>query len=233
MSDPGTPIRPEDEDDLLAAEYVLGTLDAAAWRAAHERAGVEGGFAARVRAWEGRLAALNAGYAEVPVAPDAWARLQARLFPAPAAQRRWGLGWLAGVALAGVVAGGVIAVLNPGLFGGLIPVPGVPQAAPLTARLAAEDGALVFAASYDPAAGRLTLRREAGDGPGTGQDHELWAIDDTGTPRSLGLVSGAETVLDTALAAGIVLAVSLEPTGGSPQPVPTGPVLAAAPLSGV
>ncbi len=60
---------------------------------------------------------------------------------------------------------------------------------------------------------------------------ELWAIDTTGTPRSLGLlgrdpdqvpIQGA--VLDS-LERAQVLAISLEPKGGSPGPAPTGPVL--------
>lgn len=60
---------------------------------------------------------------------------------------------------------------------------------------------------------------------------ELWAIDAAGTPRSLGLlgrdperipIQGA--TLDT-LDRAQVLAISLEPRGGSPGPAPTGPVL--------
>lgn len=211
-----------DADDLLAADYVLGTLDAADWRAAHDRAAVDGAFAARVRAWEGRLAPLNDGFAPVPPPPQAWAGIEARLFPAPARPRR--RLWLPGLIMAGALAAGMAVVVTPGLLSG----PVAPAA--LTARLATADGALVFAAAYDATAGRVTLRRTQGAAPAAGQDHELWAIDASGTPRSLGLVSAALTALDATLAPGTVLAVSLEPAGGSPQPAPTGPVLAAAPL---
>ncbi|MEX0708146.1 MAG: anti-sigma factor [Woeseia sp.] len=63
------------------------------------------------------------------------------------------------------------------------------------------------------------------------------ALTDAGVPVSLGLLpqSGARTLsLDdaalNALATSSTLAVSLEPLGGSPQPVPTGPVLYTAAL---
>ena len=69
------------------------------------------------------------------------------------------------------------------------------------------------------------------------KDYELWILDGNGVPASLGLLpqSGEVTLelQDTAIAAlatGSTLAVSLEPKGGSPQPVPTGPVLYTAAL---
>jgi anti-sigma-K factor RskA len=63
--------------------------------------------------------------------------------------------------------------------------------------------------------------------------YELWLLPgENQPPRSLGLLplEGTATVavpaeLQTAMAAGKVLAVSLEPAGGSPTGLPTGPVL--------
>ena len=64
------------------------------------------------------------------------------------------------------------------------------------------------------------------------KDYQLWALTDAGVPVSLGLLPQAgERVLAlqpealTALAGSSALAVSLEPSGGSPEPTPTGPVL--------
>jgi anti-sigma-K factor RskA len=62
---------------------------------------------------------------------------------------------------------------------------------------------------------------------------ELWSVPPDGAPRSLGLISsaGATVVTRDRLPATLLkggtaaLAVSLEPPGGSPTGVPTGPVL--------
>lgn len=209
----------QDDDDLLAAEYVLGTLGPAEWRAARDRAAVDGAFAARVAAWEARLAPLNEGFSEVPVPPGALAAVEARLFRARRRRRIGVWGWLAGGAVAAALA--VVAVQIP-----RAPPPGPA----FTASLVAEDGGLVFAARYDPRAARLTIERRQGAAAAPGQDYELWVIDASGTPRSLGLLPSTAAAFDVTLPPGVVLAVSLEPAGGSPQPVPTGPVLAAAAL---
>lgn len=70
-----------------------------------------------------------------------------------------------------------------------------------------------------------------------GNDYELWVLRDDGVPVSLGLLpqsgerqlSLSAAAVD-ALGSGDVLAVSLEPLGGSPAAVPTGPVLYTAAL---
>ena len=68
-------------------------------------------------------------------------------------------------------------------------------------------------------------------------DYELWVLRDDGVPVSLGLLpQSGERRLDltenavAALDRGEILAVSLEPPGGSPEAVPTGPVLYTAAL---
>lgn len=73
--------------------------------------------------------------------------------------------------------------------------------------------------------------------PQPANDYQLWILRDDGVPVSLGLLpqTGSATLaLDAdavdALSNGSTLAVSLEPAGGSPEPVPTGPVLYTAAL---
>ncbi|WP_209426989.1 anti-sigma factor [Pararhodobacter sp. SW119] len=226
MSDPTHPddFGPEERDELLAAEYVLGLLPAEEHRAAGDRVAVDGAFAERVRQWEARLSPLNAGFEEVPI-PDLLPRIEARLFrqtEAFAPKRRFAFGWGAGTLAAAAMAAVVFLAVTlwpPG------PAPVV-----LQADLAAEDAELRFAARWDGAAGQLELTRTAGTAAPAGQDYELWLIDDSGVPRSLGLLRDPVTQLAAVLQAGQTLAVSLEPEGGSPGDAPTGPVLAAAPL---
>ena len=69
---------------------------------------------------------------------------------------------------------------------------------------------------------------------------ELWVIAGDGVPHSLGLLktSGASSLKvnrdnRARLAAGATLAVSIEPIGGSPTGLPTGPVVAKGVLSQV
>ena len=61
---------PEDRDDLLAAEYVLGVLPAPERQAVAKRAELEGALQERIAAWENRLALLNAAYEDGPVSPE-------------------------------------------------------------------------------------------------------------------------------------------------------------------
>ena len=209
-----------DGDDLLAAEYVLGLLDGPDWLAARDRALVDQAFAARVQDWENRLAPLNAEFGEMP-APDLLAAIEARIFPPRPAARRFGFGWgiAAGLAL---VAGVFVAVA---LF-----VPQSPRQPAWQAELVDEAQTRAFQISYDRSVAELSVMA-TGPEPGEGQDYELWVIDESGVPRSLGLLTGAQTRLSAVLEPGQILAVSLEPAGGSPEPAPTGPVLAAAPLT--
>lgn len=203
-------------DDALAGEYVLGVLDAAERAEAEARMARDPGFAAAVAAWETRLSPLNAGYAEVKPPPALQGRIAARLFPA-APQRRvaWWAG-LAGAAAAATLLAGVLVWQGP-------PAPA------LQAGLAAPGAPVAFAARLDGTV--LTVTRSAGGAAPAGQDYQLWRIGADGVPQSLGLLRGGETRLaGEGLAAGLVLAVSVEPEGGAPGPLPTGPVILTAAL---
>jgi anti-sigma-K factor RskA len=212
MSD-DLPLSPLDEDDALAAEYVLGVLALPERLAVETRIKNDTGFATRVAAWEARLEGLNAGYDEVPV-PDLLPKIEARLFPAPVEARPSLWRWLSGALAAAAVVVAAVLLFQPA------PPP------PVVATLGEADAALRFEARFDGAA--LTVTRVAGTAAPQGQVQELWIIAPDAAPVSLGLLDGQSlTVPYPQAPAGWTLAVSLEPAGGSPTGAPTGPVLAA------
>ncbi|MCA2014274.1 anti-sigma factor [Cereibacter sphaeroides] len=212
----------DDRDDMLAAEYVLGVLPGDERQAAKDRAELDGAFAERIAAWEGRLAILNAAYKDGPVSPETYPRIEADLFPnpvpepgtpaaAPSARSIWRL-WFGGALTAALVA--LVVTFWPAVQ------------PPLVAHL--QGDALAFDASF-----RAGILEVAQSGPEAevGHDYELWAIGSDGVPRSLGLLRGDRVEIPTELDEGITLAVSLEPEGGAPDGAPTGPVLMAGPLA--
>ena len=219
----GAPL-PPDDDDALAAEYVLGVLALPERLAAAARLRQDAGFAGRVAAWEARLAPLNADFPEV-AAPDLLPQIEARLFPAPPPRPRPFGRWLAGLASGAAVAVLAVALLLP-------PAPPPPAAPPVIAVLAATEGSgPAFEAHHDGTT--LILRRIAGQGPSAAEAYELWAIAPGAAPVSLGLAPGDVTTITTpAPPSGWVLAISREPAGGSPTGAPTGPVIAAGPVTG-
>ncbi|MGB8813306.1 MAG: anti-sigma factor [Paracoccaceae bacterium] len=213
MSDPRDPLEDDAPDAILAAEYVLGSLPLAERLAAENRLKTDAGFAARVAAWETHFAPLNDEYAEVP-APDLLPKIEARLFGAapPAPRRRF---WPRFVLGAGVAAALVVAVL--------VSLPLI-QGPAMVATLTAEAQPLVFDASYRN--GTLDLVQTAGPAAAADKAYELWVIVGDAAPVSLGVLEAPQisrAVPD--LPIGAVLAISLEPTGGSTTGAPTGPVL--------
>lgn len=232
MTDPTDDMPPE-APEALAAEYVLGLMDAAERAAFEDRLRAEPALVEAVRDWEARFAAI----AEEEVAPVTPPRrvetaLQRALFDQPRARavplwRRLGL-WQ-GLTALGAATSLALAVM---LFTQPQPVP----PAPFAAQLAPTEGADSFLAVYDPASATLSIRRAAGEAR-PGRATELWLIAGEAAPVSLGLLDAegraaiaVPATLRDALPGGI-LAVSDEPPGGSPTGAPTGDVLALGPLA--
>ena len=207
---------PENDDDLLAAEYVLGTLEMAERYVVEMRIKNEPAFAARVSAWEVRLADLNEDFAPAPL-PDLMPRIEARLFPV-ARKRSW---W------ADLRLWGAVAMASVALVAYLAITPPKPE---LTATLTADQGALQFAAVI--VQGKLTITRVSGDMADATHSHELWIIAGNDPPVSLGVIPAeGETISLPGAAAGAVLAVTLEVPGGSVTGKPNGPIVAKGALS--
>ena len=212
-----------DDDRALAGEYVLALLDGAEAAAARARIVADRGFAAEVAAWRERFATLDEE--TQPVTPPRRVRqaIEARLFAAaPRGRRLWGI--LSGLATAAVV---VVA-----LFLTVVPVRA--PAPILLANLASEDQNLQLRVGVLPGEAALHVILDAGAAP-SGRVLELWAIAEGQDPVSLGLIDRPDFFIEAFPREldlnGLTIAVSEEPPGGSPTGLPTGQVLAAAPLT--
>jgi anti-sigma-K factor RskA len=212
--------------DRLAAEYALGTLRGGARRRLQQLLPAHQALAAAVRAWEARVHTLATPLPDVTPSPRVWQQVQARLFGPQAAPARWWqrLGVWRGVSATATVATLALAAL-------LVQPP--PAQAPLVVVLnGTPDGAALVSAGFVAsisADGRALVLKPLGKAQvADGRALELWAVPAQAAPRSLGLVSsqGATTVLRNELLKGTqALAVSLEPSGGSPTGAPTGPIV--------
>jgi anti-sigma-K factor RskA len=221
--------------ELEAAEYALGVQDAAQRRRSQSRIARDPAFAAQVAAWERRLAGLFTGIAPVEPPSHLWPGIRRRL-GWPAVERGRGdlwqsVGFWRAAAAAAMVAAVALAVVNT-----VREVPQPAATAPLAravTKLTFEDGTPAYLATLDTESGAVLIVPVPAAPDREGRVPELWLIPAGEGPRSLGVVTTdrAQTIavpadLRRALTAGSTLAISLEPEGGSPQAVPTGPIVA-------
>lgn len=249
MSGPETmpPEGPElSPDEALAAEWALGLLEGAARRAAEDRRLSDPAFAALCARWAGRLLPISDEVPPVAPSPGHWARIADAIAAAEAAPParparsvpagrlavlRWwdSLALWRGAAAAFLALSLALILTRPPTAG---PAPPARPAVLLAATLAGEDGGPLLTAALDSGRGEVVLA-PVGEETLDGRVPELWLIPADGRPRSLGVIDlgGARRVqvpptVIALVADGAVLAVSLEPAGGSPTGQPTGPVVA-------
>lgn len=253
MSDVPTdgPVGPGDDLDLLAAEYVLGTLDGAA-REQFEILLTRDETARRLVAnWAERLQPLAGSVAPLQPPPHLWSAIEQHIAgsdrvsrgsnvakpagktvvpfrprtttatrPAKSHRTRW---------IAGALAAAVAIILA------IYVVPGPLRTPPVAAIAELKDstgGAAHFSVTLGDENRMLATTPSAVSAPAD-KSYELWVVPKNGAPISLGVIDGdkpTEHSIDnpaarTALENGVTLAVSLEPSGGSPSGAPTGPVL--------
>jgi anti-sigma-K factor RskA len=157
--------------------------------------------------------------------------------------------WRLATGLAAAAAIAALAIGPLGLFRGEDPVaPGPiaveptptptppvedPDAPKPVSTLTRDDGSPGWLASVDPAEGTVLMVPVPTSADAQGREPELWLIPPGEKPRSLGIVSidRSHTVkvpdaLRYGLAKGAILAITLEPKGGAPQGVATGPIVA-------
>ena len=224
-------------DEVLAGEYVLGVLGVEDRLQVEERLRRDRTFATIVRRWEDNLSQFNDDYG-IELPPEAlFAKIEGRLFSEPP-KNAWtsALGTLwnslalwRGLAVASVAVSAVVAGTEAGLWDRSAAAP------QLVAELAGKDSVISLVARYDSGSGRLQVTPVA-TGERQQKSLELWLIEGEAAPRSLGVLpqtgEGELIVPDTLrnrFAEGVILAVSLEPFGGSPTGQATGPVIALGP----
>jgi len=234
----------DDIPDMAAAELALGLLDGEDRAHALRRMLAEHGFAQDVERWRKHLAALFDLWPAMEAPQGMLARIE-RTIDGPAAvaavPAKRSLFWPVAAGLSSVAAAAMLVVIvtRP------ISVPGpaprqiaAARAAILVASIDRGKAGAPVTAVYDPnsAALRLTPAVLAD----ADRSAELWVIAGDGVPHSLGLLktSGASSFTVSRdnrarLATGAVLAVSIEPVGGSPTGLPTGPVVAKGALAPV
>jgi anti-sigma-K factor RskA len=220
----------EEDDDIRVAEYLLGLGDAAERAAMARRLADEPALAARLDRWQQRLSGLDREFAEVTPPATALSKLETRLFGGQAKRGWWNsLNLWRGLATAAAA----VAVIAIGV-NLMRPAPLSPDdfAAQMVAALEMDGSPARFVALYDQTTGMMRLVVLAGEAS-PDKDYELWAIHGSDAPVSMGVIPAAGRAEKTVapgdrgmIAPGTVLAVTLEPKGGSPTGSPTGPMMA-------
>lgn len=222
------------EADVAAAELALGVLDGEERAAALRRMLAEPEFAREVERWRDHFALLVAGVAEVTPPAGLFDRIEARIGDS---SRRIANPWKPTAIAASLAALAMTAVALRPVEAPLAPAPQVVPA-PMIAAMALTDASGSQPAMYDAATGMVKM-------PGpmpipAGKSAQLWVIEGNSAPKPLGIFHStgpgtyeAEAKMGTVIPAGAMLAISIEPMGGSPTGAPTGPVIASGMLSKV
>ena len=225
------PTLSEPTADVTAAELALGLLEGDDLAAALRRQLADPEFAREVERWRDHFATLFATWPEAVPSPALERRIlgAANDHGAPG-ERRWK--WLAGGS--SLVAAALAFVLVTRPLPDSQPAPAPAPTVTMVAALAPAEGA-PMPARYDAGGHRLLI---GGDMPlPPDKSAQLWAIEDGGAPRPLGVlrqVAPGQLVADATtrpIPAGTILAISIEPKGGSPTGAPTGPVIATGTLT--
>lgn len=236
---------PDDRDELRHAEYVLGVLDADARAAVEQEVRSDAAAAAAVAQWQRHLTPLAEDVAEVVPPAYVWARIlhSLGLTETPSGSRpsrgswwdsldlwRW-LGIGASLVAAAAI---VFTVLTP-----RAPTPVVAPAGYMVATIAQDNGQPGWTATMDPQHASMVVVPAAPPTVQANRSTELWLIPPGEKPISLGVFPTdrpATLRLSPAVVARLseraLLAVSVEPPGGSPTGQPTGPVIAKGTIAG-
>ncbi|MGJ7037485.1 anti-sigma-K factor RskA [Shinella sp. BE166] len=220
-------------DEVIAGEYVLGVLSAEDRRKVEARLARDRAFAAMVSRWEENLATFNDDYEALQPSPLTFSAIEQRILGAAPRDTVLSGGFWNSLALWRSLAFASIAVAaGLGIWMSTLVGPRDVQGGRLVADLAGEGATVNLVARYDDASGMLRVTPVAA-GRAQEKSLELWLVEDGKAPVSLGVLPqtgegelAVPAVMRGRLVQGAVLAVSVEPFGGSPTGSATGPVIA-------
>ena len=225
--------------DKLAAEYALGTLRGGARRRFEALMQTEPRVRRITAQWQDRLHPMAQFAPAVAPPQQLWQSIASRLklraenpsAPKPSLWRklRDDLGFWRGLGMASTA----LATILVAVLVNRTPLPATPAGpvATFVAMLADERAQPVAIVTGDATNHRLMVRVVLPQTIAADKSLELWAVPKSGSPRSLGLVAAngsislplPENVTPQTVS---LLAISLEPKGGSPNPnSPTGPIV--------
>lgn len=230
-------IAPPSDASVLAAEYVLGVLDASRRREVETRIARDRAFAREVAAWQAHFAPLVDEIEAVDPPLYLWPRIRSAVFG-----REQRAGWFENIGFwrwlsagAGALAVAALAAVFVMSRPSLTPTP----APAMVAAINLDDGRPAFLATIDLARGTMLVLPVSAAIPAD-KVPELWLIPPGDVPHSLGVVDVSHPVsitIPAALRAMVGLkaavAISVEPPGGSPTGQPTGPVIAKGGISAI
>ena len=239
--------------EQLAASYALGTLRGGARRRFEALARTHAEVRAQALIWQGRMASVAELQPQVAPSPVVWKRIenlvkadkeakamQAARTPLARDKGWWGsLNLWRGLSIMGVGVAAVALMVGINLNSINAKLGGEVQE--LTARLSAtpeiqyvavladDKAAASMLVTFDPKSKKLTLKRVGGFQESPDKSLQLWALPQTGSPKSLGVMGGEAVVKLTATGNEVnvpTLAITLEEKGGVPADSgPKGPLL--------
>lgn len=227
-------MNPENDNEnlLLAGEYVLGVLDGVERDAFERRIAHEPALRAHVAYWQERFADLDKGIVPQSVPAALWPKIEAalggkdllRAAPSGFAERIWSsLGFWRSASFASMAASLVLAAMVALLAGRATPTPQIvavmltPEGVPGAIAEVFHDGRINIVPIQDFAVPQ-------------GKTLQVWTLYDREKgPISVGLIERTRQAIfhraDLPRGQQQLYEITLEPEGGSPTNRPTGPVL--------
>ncbi len=218
-----SPSEPDEALTVLAGEYVLGTLPRDEAARVTAEADADPALADAIADWEARLAPLLSVVPAVRPPELLWPRVAATAFGRQGRRDPESGVFRSLPFWRGATAAGLLAAAFAGVA--LLARPPAPVPVAVLGPPGAARPAFVLEAARD---GSLTVLPIHPAPVPAGRDLELWSLaDGAHVPRPLGVLpqGGVRLSADRLPVGPAQILVSLEPTGGSPTGLPTGPVL--------